>query len=103
MRGLATRRRSPRLWPRPHRGRPARSAAGSLSRSLWRGSLGDLEEGPKARGGKIGIGGFDRPLAGVVGNEGDMRLLARRNQDIVAPIGLPAIVQRVQQTPDVAA
>ncbi len=43
-----------------------------------------------------------RPFAGAVGDEGDMLDLARRRDDGVAPIGLPAVVEIVQQPHRVA-
>src|SRR5271170_7038659 len=82
--------------------------AGAATRSFTHDSsfrmdtLSDFEKCPQARRCNIGIGRFDRPFPGIVGDKGDMSRLARSDQHIVAPIGLPAVVQRMKQAPDVA-
>src|SRR5271165_6304963 len=45
---------------------------------------------------------FDRPFAGIVSDEGDMGGAAGLDQHGVAPVGLPAVVHRVQEARDMA-
>lgn len=47
-------------------------------------------------------GAFDQPFARVVGDEGHAHRAARRHDDAVAPIGLPAIVEQVEHPQGVA-
>ena len=62
----------------------------------------DHERRHDPRGGMGGDRRIDRPAPRVVGDEGDMAGRPRRDQHAVAPIGLPAVVHRMQQPHDMA-
>src|ERR1700733_11819908 len=69
---------------------------------LTSGLLAYLEPGPDACGAMFGDCCLERPSAGVVGDEGDMGGAAGLDEDGVAPIGLPAVVHRMQEPCNVA-
>ena len=63
---------------------------------------GHLEPGRDAGGVVLGHGRADRPAAGIVGDEGDARHGVGREVERIEEIGVPAVVEWMEQAEGVA-
>src|SRR5690348_6919332 len=94
---MAAWRSRQRGWSGPDFGGSSRSATSHLPAALRATSiLSHLEPGPDPAVAAQDLR-FDQPLAAIVSDERDARCPLWRREDRVQPIGLPAIIERVEE------